>query len=41
MTYVLTTIVAFAFALGLLIVIHEFGHYLGYDEDGLDRLGMG
>ena len=28
MTYVLTTIVAFAFALGLLIVIHEFGHYL-------------
>ena len=26
--YVLTTIVAFAFALGLLIVVHEFGHYL-------------
>jgi regulator of sigma E protease len=28
MTYALTTIVAFAFALGLLIVVHEFGHYL-------------
>jgi regulator of sigma E protease len=26
--YVLTTIIAFAFALGLLIVVHEFGHYI-------------
>ncbi len=26
--YVLTTIIAFAFALGVLIVVHEFGHYL-------------
>lgn len=26
--HLLTTIIAFAFALGLLIVVHEFGHYL-------------
>ena len=30
----------FALALGLLILVHELGHYLGLDEDELDKRGL-
>ena len=34
-------VLPFLFVLTIVVFFHELGHCLGFDEDGLDRIGLG
>ena len=38
---VLENLARFVALIGALVFVHEFGHHMGLDEDGLHRFGWG